>query len=75
MCNLYSLTKMPDGVRQLFKVPDNRATICKPQDAIFPGYEAPIVRLAEAGERELVMINWGFIVQQAGKAPRRVQIR
>ena len=72
MCNLYSLTRMPDAVRQLFKVPGNRATLFNPLDAIFPGYQAPVVRRADDGERELVMMHWGFVLLQAGKAPRRV---
>lgn len=72
MCNLYSLTRMPEAVRSLFKVSNNRAAMFEPRDAIFPGYEAPIVRNAEDGERELVMMHWGFMLLQAGKAPRRV---
>ncbi|NOT70778.1 MAG: SOS response-associated peptidase [Hyphomicrobium sp.] len=72
MCNLYSMTRMPEAVRNLFKVPSNRATVFKPLDAIFPGYEAPIIRHADDGERELVMMHWGFILLQTGKAPRRV---
>ncbi|MEQ1718024.1 MAG: SOS response-associated peptidase family protein [Hyphomicrobium sp.] len=64
MCNLYSMTRMPDAVKQLFKVSDNRATLFKPQDAIFPGYEAPVVRHAEDGARELVMMHWGFMLRR-----------
>ena len=41
-------------------------------DAIFPGYQAPVIRVADDGERELVLMTWGFILLQAGKAPRRV---
>ena len=33
---------------------------------------APVVRPSGDGERELVLMSWGFVLQQAGKAPRRV---
>lgn len=72
MCNLYSMTKVPEAVRRLFKVGSNRAASFTPLDAIFPGYEAPVVRHAEDGERELVLMHWGFVLLQQGKAPRRV---
>lgn len=72
MCNLYSMTANRDAILRLFRVSQNRATQVKPLNAIFPGYQAPIVRKAADGERELVMMTWGFILLQAGKAPRRV---
>lgn len=50
MCNLYSMTRSRDEVRRWFVVGDNRAAAIEPQNAIFPGYEAPIVRIAEDGE-------------------------
>jgi putative SOS response-associated peptidase YedK len=40
--------------------------------AIFPTYGAPVIRHAEDGEREIVMMNWGYVLLQEGKAPRRV---
>ena len=40
--------------------------------SIFPGYSAPVVRVAEDGEREIVMMSWGFVLLQRDKAPRRV---
>lgn len=72
MCNLYSMTRVPEAVRRLFRVSSNRAAAFQPMDAIFPGYEAPVVRNAEDGERELMLMHWGFVLLQAGKAPRRV---
>jgi putative SOS response-associated peptidase YedK len=59
MCNLYSVTRDRDAVLQLFKVSHNRATAFEPVNAIFPNYNAPIVRGAADGERELVMMSWG----------------
>jgi putative SOS response-associated peptidase YedK len=61
-----------DAVRSLFRVPHNRAAAFEPKNAIFPGYEAPIIRTAADGERELVVLNWGFMLLQKDRAPRRV---
>ena len=72
MCNLYSMTRAPEAVRRLFRVPHNRSGEIKPQTAIFPAYDAPVVRPTADGERELVTMSWGFVLLQAGKAPRRV---
>lgn len=72
MCNLYSMTRVPEAVRRLFRVSPNRMTSFAPKDAIFPGHTAPVVRRAEDGERELVELSWGFVLPQPGKAPRRV---
>jgi putative SOS response-associated peptidase YedK len=72
MCNLYSLTTSRDAVLRLFRVSDNRAAAFEPKDAIFPGHTAPVVRLAEDGQRELENMSWGFVLPQKGRAPRRV---
>jgi putative SOS response-associated peptidase YedK len=72
MCNLYSMTRVPEAVRRLFRVSHNRSANFDLQSAIFPGYNAPIIRKAGDGERELVTMSWGFVLLQAGKAPRRV---
>jgi putative SOS response-associated peptidase YedK len=72
MCNLYSMTRTPEAVRRLFRVPHNRAAAFEPQNAIFPGYQAPIIRTASDGDRELVNATWGFVLLKPGKAPRRV---
>ena len=60
MCNLYSLTKGQDAIRQLFGVTDDRTGNLPPLPGIFPDYPAPIVRAAEGGGRELVMARWGM---------------
>jgi putative SOS response-associated peptidase YedK len=64
MCNLYSMTRVPEAVRRLFRVSHNRAANFDPQPAIFPGYSAPIIRRAVDGERELVTMSWGFVLLQ-----------
>ena len=66
------MTRAPEAVRKLFRVPHNRTSAFTPQPAIFPAYEAPVVRRANDGERELVTMSWGFVLVQDGKAPRRV---
>jgi len=72
MCNLYSMTRSRDEVLRLFRVSQNMAAAFAPKPALFPGYEAPVVRIAPDGERELVVLNWGFMLLQKDKAPRRV---
>ena len=72
MCNLYSITKNVEAIRNLFKVPHNRAAPFEPLPAIFPGYAAPVIRSTADGEREMLMMSWGFVLPQPGKAPRRV---
>jgi len=72
MCNLYSQTRNVEAIRRLFRVSHNRAAAFDPLPAIFPGYRAPVVRRADDGERELAMLNWGFMLLQQGRAPRRV---
>jgi hypothetical protein len=72
MCNLYSMTRNREAILRLFRVSHNRAAAYEPRDAIFPGYQAPIVRKAADGERELVVLNWGFVLLQKDKAPKRV---
>jgi putative SOS response-associated peptidase YedK len=72
MCNLYSMTRSREAMLRLFRVGDNRAASIEPKAAIFPGYVAPIIRRARDGERELVHLNWGFVLLQRGLAPRRV---
>lgn len=72
MCNLYSLTRMPSQVAALFRVSHNRMTTFEPKDAIFPGHVAPVIRTTPDGERELVTMNWGFILLRQGYAPKRV---
>jgi putative SOS response-associated peptidase YedK len=66
------MTTTHEAVRRLFKVADNRSARLDPLPAIFPGYQAPIVRRAADGERELVTMSWGFALPQQGKAAKRV---
>ena len=72
MCNLYSMTRNREAILRLFRIAANRAAVFAPLEAIFPGHQAPVIRQAPDGERELVQMSWGFVLPQKGKAPRRV---
>ena len=72
MCNLYSIRPSRSQLVRYFQVSDNRTVQMMPMPAIFPSYNAPVVRVADDGEREIVMMSWGFVFLQKGKAPRRV---
>ena len=69
MCNLYSMTKSQEAMRRLFKVEqkNDRLGNAQPLPAIWPKYEAPVVRKTAEGERELVMMKWGFLTTQVSK--------
>lgn len=66
------MTRNADAIARLFRIPHNRAVQFEPMPAVFPGWQAPVVRRCDDGERELVLLSWGFVLPQPGKAPRRV---
>ena len=68
MCNLYSLTTAAAAMRDLFGVArdHDRLGNHQPLPAIFPRYEAPVVRQHD-GARELVRMHWGFLMPQVSK--------
>jgi putative SOS response-associated peptidase YedK len=72
VCNLYSLNKNKEAVAKMFGVGHNRTVDIPLFPGIFPNYVAPVVRQAADGDRELVNMNWGFVLPHPGKAPRRV---
>jgi putative SOS response-associated peptidase YedK len=72
MCNLYSLNKKRDAVARFFRVSHNRAVSFETSTAIFPRHMAPVVRGSPDGEREIVIMSWGFMLVQNGRAPRPV---
>ena len=53
MCNLYSVTKGQQAIRDLT---GNLPML----PGVFPDYSAPIVRTAVDGVRELAMARWGM---------------
>ena len=56
-------------MRQLFRIePDlDRLGNAEPLSAIWPKYEAPVVRLASSGARELVRMHWGFLTPKTSE--------
>lgn len=57
MCGRYSLTTTPDELRRLFGF-DSLPNLA-PRYNVCPTQEAPIVRLTQAGRRELAQLRWG----------------
>ena len=69
MCNLYSNTTAQQAMRQLFDVVAERDRLgnARPQPAIWPKYDAPVVRLSDEGEREMLYMSWGFLPAKTSK--------
>jgi putative SOS response-associated peptidase YedK len=60
MCNLYSITRSQEAMRRLFRVNRDLTGNLPSLPAVFPDTLAPVVRTAPNGERELIMMRWGF---------------
>lgn len=69
MCNLYANTTSQAAMREIFQVIGQRDHLgnYRGQSAIWPKYEAPVVRISDDGERELVEMHWGFLTPQVSK--------
>ncbi len=59
MCNLYSLTKGQQAMRDLFRVSRDELGNLPALPGIFPNTQAPIVHVVE-GERVLSLYRWGM---------------
>src|SRR5580704_5070592 len=59
LCNLYSVTKGQQAIRELAGAMRDRTGNLPPLYGIFPDYFAPIVRNQPKG-RELMMARWGM---------------
>jgi putative SOS response-associated peptidase YedK len=59
MCNLYSVTKGQQAIRELTRAMNDRTGNLPSLPGIFPDYAAPIVRNLANG-RELTMARWGM---------------
>jgi putative SOS response-associated peptidase YedK len=59
MCNLYSMTKTKDAMRQFPLAFDDRGVNMPSLPGIYPDYSAPIIR-NNVGARELAMVRWGM---------------
>jgi putative SOS response-associated peptidase YedK len=62
MCNLYSMTRGQQAIRELARATRTAPEIgnLEPLPGIFPDYSAPIVRNGQGGERELTLARWGM---------------
>ncbi|RYI05473.1 MAG: SOS response-associated peptidase, partial [Acetobacteraceae bacterium] len=58
-CNLYSITKGQQAIREFTRAMTDRAGNLPPMPGVFPDYAAPIVRNQPDG-RELAMARWGM---------------
>jgi putative SOS response-associated peptidase YedK len=72
MCNLYSLTKGQAAIRKLARAMRDHTGNLPPLPGIFPDQMAPIIRTGEDGERELLMMRWGFPSPPVFGSPRPV---
>ena len=59
MCNLYSVTKGQQAIRETFAAMADRSGNLPSLPGIFPDQMAPVVRNGTEG-RELAMLRWGF---------------
>jgi len=60
MCNLYSVTKGPQAIREAARAMRDTTGNLEPLPGVFPDYSAPIVRNAPDGVRELARARWGM---------------
>ena len=69
MCNLYSITTAVEAMRNLFVVAAERDHLgnAEPRDAVWPKYPAPVVRRTDGGEREMLLMSWGFLTARTSK--------
>jgi putative SOS response-associated peptidase YedK len=59
VCNLYSITTNQAAIIALFRVVNRYVGNLEPMPAVFPDYQAPIVRNGADG-RELATVRWGM---------------
>ena len=59
MCNLYSLTKGQQAIREAFRAMTDRTGNLPSLPGIFPDQMAPVIRNGD-DDRELAMMRWGF---------------
>ncbi|WP_282153942.1 SOS response-associated peptidase [Ruegeria atlantica] len=62
MCNLYANMTSQQAMRQLFDVRPEHDLLgnSRPQAALFPDAQAPIVRIDDEGNRTLMHARWGW---------------
>ena len=60
MCNLYSVTKGQQAIRELANAMRDTTGNLPSMPGVFPDYAAPVVRNGADGVRELVKARWGM---------------
>lgn len=60
MCNLYNATTTQAEMRRVFRATRDLLGNLEPSLNVYPNTHAPIVRVGEDGERELVTARWGM---------------
>lgn len=60
MCNLYSVTKGKQAIREFTRAVTDTVGNLRPLPSIFPDTLAPVVRNIGAEDRELTMMRWGM---------------
>ena len=60
LCNLYSVTRGQQAIRELTRALRDTTGNLPPMPAVFPDYAAPVVCNRDGGERELTLMRWGF---------------
>jgi putative SOS response-associated peptidase YedK len=60
MCNLYSMTKGQQAIREFVRATRDNVGNLPPLPGIFPDMLAPVVRTAPDGEREILRMRWGM---------------
>jgi len=60
LCNLYSVTKGQQAIRELANAMRDTTGNLPPMPGVFPDYAAPIVRTGADGVRELTRARWGM---------------
>jgi putative SOS response-associated peptidase YedK len=70
MCNLYSVTKGQQAIREFTRAVTDTTGNLPPLPGVFPDMLAPVVRNTADQERELTMMRWGMPgLPQFGGAP------
>lgn len=68
MCNLYSMTRSRDAIRQISRAMNDSLGNLPELPGIYPDYLAPVVKLDQLGRREVVLARWGLVSLKDGPA-------
>ena len=60
MCNLYSMTRSRDAIRQIAQAMNDSLGNLPELPGVYPDYLAPIVKLDQRGQREIVLARWDW---------------